>query len=81
VFGLPALADDGAALLHGDDTAVADAPRHAWLVTGRGACAHPDGSARFISSGLHLLREEIYRHRGGGCGRPVLGQLPIGAGR
>ena len=81
VFGLPALADDVAALLHGDDTALAEAPRHAWLVTGRGACAHPDGSARFISSGLHLLREEIDRHRVGSCGRPVLGQLPSGAGR
>jgi NADH:ubiquinone oxidoreductase subunit F (NADH-binding) len=81
VFGLPSLADDVAALLHGDDSALADAPRHAWLVTGRGACAHPDGSARFVGSGLHLLHDEIHWHRAGGCGRPIMGQLPIGAVR
>jgi NADH:ubiquinone oxidoreductase subunit F (NADH-binding) len=77
-FGLPALAADVAALAAGRP-AVGAAFDHARLVTGRGACAHPDGAARFVTSGLHLLHDENDRHLAtGGCGRPVLGQLPIG---
>jgi NADH:ubiquinone oxidoreductase subunit F (NADH-binding) len=76
-FGLPALAADVGALVAGHPAAGA-AFAHAHLVTGRGACAHPDGAARFVSSGLHLLQDEVERHRDGGCGRPVLGQLPTG---
>jgi NADH:ubiquinone oxidoreductase subunit F (NADH-binding) len=78
-FGLPALAADVAALACGHP-AVAPALDHARAVNGRGACAHPDGAARFVTSGLHLLHEETDRHlASGGCGRPVLGRLPIGA--
>jgi hypothetical protein len=51
------------------------------LVTGRGACAHPDGAARFVTTGLRLLQAEAQRHLEGGCGRPVLGELPIGGAR
>lgn len=72
-FGLPALADDVAALVAGRSGG-ADALEHARSVTGRGACAHPDGTARFVASGVRLLRDEISRHRAGGCGRPVLNQ-------
>jgi NADH:ubiquinone oxidoreductase subunit F (NADH-binding) len=80
-FGLPALAADVAALAAGR-RALASAFAHARAVDGRGACAHPDGAARFVSSGLHLLQDETDRHlAGGGCGRPVLGQLPIGGSR
>jgi NADH:ubiquinone oxidoreductase subunit F (NADH-binding) len=76
-FGLPALAADVAALAAGQPRAGA-AFEHARLVTGRGACAHPDGAARFVTSGLHLLQEEARRHlAAGGCGRPVLGELPL----
>ena len=77
-FGLPALANDVAALQGGYPGGVHDAARHARAVDGRGACSHPDGTARFISSGLALLRDEVALHRRGGCRRPVLGQLPIG---
>jgi NADH:ubiquinone oxidoreductase subunit F (NADH-binding) len=80
-FGLPALAADIAALAAGRP-AVAAAFGHAYAVTGRGACAHPDGAARFVTSALHLLHDETDRHLGaGGCGRPVLGRLPIGGPR
>jgi NADH:ubiquinone oxidoreductase subunit F (NADH-binding) len=72
-YGLPALAHD---LARGDIPA---ALRHATAVDGRGACHHPDGAVRFITSALHLLRDEIERHRIGGCGRPVRGQLPVPA--
>jgi len=40
------------------------------VVAGRGACAHPDGSARFITSALRLLSAEVHAHLNGGCGRP-----------
>jgi NADH:ubiquinone oxidoreductase subunit F (NADH-binding) len=77
-FGLPALADDVAAITRGDPRGIALAERHAALVVGRGACAHPDGAARFVRTALSTLRDEVLAHRGGGCGRPVLGQLPLG---
>ena len=79
-FGLPALAADVAALAAGQ-WHLGAALEHARLVTGRGACAHPDGAARFVTSGLRLLDDEAQRHFAGGCGRPVLGQLPIGGPR
>ena len=78
MFGLPALAHDVDALRRGDHTAAAIALRHARNVTGRGACAHPDGAARFVTSALHLLQDETHQHLHGGCGRPVRGHLPIG---
>jgi hypothetical protein len=78
---LPALAADVAAVAAGRP-AVAAAFGHAQAVDGRGACGHPDGAARFVRSGLHLLRDETEQHlQHGGCGRPVLGQLPVGGPR
>ena len=69
-FGLPALAADVRALAAGSPD-VGLAQRHARLVTGRGACAHPDGAARFVISGLRMLGRELELHRRhGGCGRP-----------
>ena len=78
-FGLPALAADVQAMYWGDPAAVGRALAHARAVQGRGACRHPDGAARFVTSGLHLLHDEADLHRQGGCGRPVQGVLPIGA--
>ena len=74
-FGLPALAGDIDALYRGTDAGLQAAFAHARLVRGRGACSHPDGTAGFVTSGLHLLHDEIDRHLAGGCGRPVRGQL------
>lgn len=80
-FGLPALAADVAALAAGRPAA-ASAFAHARAVDGRGACAHPDGAARFVTSGLHLLHDETDRHLAAGtCARPVRGYLPIGEPR
>jgi NADH:ubiquinone oxidoreductase subunit F (NADH-binding) len=83
-FGLPALAADVTALAAGRPGNAGSSPvdaalGHARAVTGRGACAHPDGAARFVTSGLLALRDEVAAHRRGGCGRPVLGRLPIEA--
>ncbi|MFF0344353.1 NADH-ubiquinone oxidoreductase-F iron-sulfur binding region domain-containing protein [Kribbella sp. NPDC004875] len=76
VFGLAALVDDFARLTVGDPQGWHDARRHLGLVPGRGACAHPDGTARFLMSALEVLDDDIHRHLSGqGCGRPVLGVL------
>jgi NADH:ubiquinone oxidoreductase subunit F (NADH-binding) len=80
VFGLPALADSLAGLWAGSADAWDRAQRRVALLPGRGACAHPDGAARFVASGLQHLADEIAAHRRGGCGRPVLGQLPLPEG-
>ena len=78
-FGLPALAKDLRALVAGAGSALGSAFGHARAVDGRGACSHPDGAVRFVSSGLHVLRDEVENHLAGHCRRPVLGRLPIGA--
>ena len=77
-FGLPALARDMRALVAGSGDALGAAFEHARAVDGRGACSHPDGAVRFVSSGLHVLRDEVENHLAGRCERPVLGRLPIG---
>jgi|SRR5579859_5037566 len=80
-FGLPALARDVDLMRRGDRGAVEVALRHARAVHGRGACAHPDGTARFVTSAIHLLQDEVQQHvHTGTCGRPLLGRLPIDGG-
>jgi NADH:ubiquinone oxidoreductase subunit F (NADH-binding) len=77
-FGLPALAEDVRSIYRGDARAVEAAARHVRVVDGRGACSHPDGTARFITSGLQFMGDEVHAHLNGGCGRPVRGVLPVG---
>jgi NADH:ubiquinone oxidoreductase subunit F (NADH-binding) len=52
-----------------------------WLeqVRGRGACRHPDGASRFVSSALTVFAAELENHARGRCtggGRPI---LPVAA--
>jgi len=60
---------------------LADLERWAGLVTGRGACNHPDGTVRFVRSALTVFAPEITRHARGQCSatdrRPFL-PLPAG---
>ncbi len=48
----------------------ADAERWAKLVTGRGACRHPDGTARLVASALTAFGAELDRHDRGQCAAP-----------
>jgi NADH:ubiquinone oxidoreductase subunit F (NADH-binding) len=59
-----------------------DIARWAGLITGRGACHHPDGTARFVGSALTVFAGELGRHKQGSCSaatrEPFL-PLPPGA--
>jgi NADH:ubiquinone oxidoreductase subunit F (NADH-binding)/ferredoxin len=47
-------------------------------VRGRGACAHPDGTANFVASALDAFSADLSEHMfRGQCGRPVHGVLPV----
>lgn len=65
VHGLPALAEAYATATRGGD------PRTvleiAGLVTGRGACAHPDGTAGLAASSLTVFAADLEAHGAGQC--------------
>lgn len=78
-FGLASIADDVVLLHAGDGTAHERLRRRLGLVVGRGACAHPDGTSRFLASALEVFDADARQHAThGGCGRPILGVLPVG---
>jgi NADH:ubiquinone oxidoreductase subunit F (NADH-binding) len=62
---------------------VADLARWSGLVTGRGACHHPDGTARFVASALRAFAADLDQHQRGRClaadTRPFL-PVPAAAG-
>jgi ferredoxin len=50
----------------------------AGVVKGRGACSHPDGTARFALSALEVFQRDVEAHANGdGCGKQVRGILPL----
>ena len=60
-----ALAEIAAGRAH--QRALNDVERWSGLASGRGACRHPDGTARFVSSALQTFAVEVGRHRKGRC--------------
>jgi NADH:ubiquinone oxidoreductase subunit F (NADH-binding) len=46
-------------------------------VTGRGACRHPDGAARFLATALNVFAGEIDHHRSGRCAASRAPTLPL----
>jgi NADH:ubiquinone oxidoreductase subunit F (NADH-binding) len=69
VHGLAAIADAMASIRDGHDPHVLKrAARWCELVSGRGACAHPDGATDFVSSALRVFAPELIDHaRSGRC--------------
>jgi NADH:ubiquinone oxidoreductase subunit F (NADH-binding) len=69
--GLPRIADQlkSLALRGGDRRAVDEMLRLGGMVVGRGACHHPDGSMRFLRSGLRVFASEVELHLAGRCSR------------
>jgi NADH:ubiquinone oxidoreductase subunit F (NADH-binding) len=64
--GLPALAGALGDLVHRGGP-VAPVEELCGLVKGRGACAHPDGTARLVTSMLTRFPEEVDLHSLGEC--------------
>jgi NADH:ubiquinone oxidoreductase subunit F (NADH-binding) len=50
-----------------DPQVLANLERWSGLVRGRGACHHPDGTARFVRSALRVFAAEIGHHAHGSC--------------
>ena len=80
MFGLPALAQDFAALAAGStDRELAERlDRRLGVIPRRGACAHPDGAVRLAASALRVFASDVAHHlRGRRCGRQVEAALPL----
>lgn len=69
--GLPRIAEQMSSLAHqgGNRDAVDEMLRLGDLVADRGACHHPDGSVRFLRSGLRVFADEVELHLAGRCSR------------
>jgi NADH:ubiquinone oxidoreductase subunit F (NADH-binding)/ferredoxin len=79
-LGLPSVARSLAAIATGAGgfDELAAVRRAAAGVRGRGACAHPDGTANFVISALDAFSADLSEHLfRGRCGRPVDGVLPV----
>ena len=80
VNGLAAIADALEQIAAG----VAAPKTHEWvdywggLVTGRGACHHPDGADRLVSSALDVFADDVARHeQGQACAPDPANVLPV----
>lgn len=71
-FGLPAISDAFDALTRGQLNRSGRTRLHRWLgtVQRRGACHHPDGTSRFVSTALSVFSAEADQHQRGRCCAP-----------
>ncbi|HKU30745.1 MAG TPA: NADH-ubiquinone oxidoreductase-F iron-sulfur binding region domain-containing protein [Arthrobacter sp.] len=69
MFGLPAMASVFERLAAGvpDPRLPTEVDRLAALVAGRGACRHPDGTARLVTSALDVFSDDVQAHLSGRC--------------
>ena len=76
-LGLPDLAR-AVTLVALGGSALENVRQAAGVVKGRGACSHPDGTARFALSALEVFARDVELHANGeGCGKQVRGILPL----
>ncbi|MFI0487329.1 ferredoxin [Actinomadura sp. 9N215] len=76
-LGLPDVVRSLNSLTEGGGT-VENVRRAAGVGRGRGACTHPDGTAKFVLSAMEAFGPDIEAHRwGGGCGLSTYGVLPL----
>jgi NADH:ubiquinone oxidoreductase subunit F (NADH-binding) len=80
--GLPAMADvlTRLAQRRGDAGLVPASHRLIELVSGRGACHHPDGTARMVSSALRVFETDVRAHLSGTCLAAATAATPAGKG-
>lgn len=84
MFGLPAIAEDLSGLTAGDRSALNRLHRRLPVVSGRGACGHPDGTVALVAGALATIttaqRGHLEQHLAGRNCRPSatvpLGPLP-----
>jgi ferredoxin len=77
-MGLPEVNRALQALTEGGGGGVEAVRRAAAVGRGRGACTHPDGTARFVLTALDVFAKDIETHWvHGSCGRPDLEALPV----
>lgn len=52
--------------------------RYVGEISGRGACRHPDGALRMLTSGLQVFHDDVHRHRKGRtCDAPNHSIMPL----
>ena len=81
-LGLPAIAKSLADITAGSGglDQVEAVRRTAGGIRGRGACHHPDGTGRFVTSALDVFAADLSQHLfRGSCGRQARGVLPLPA--
>jgi NADH-ubiquinone oxidoreductase-F iron-sulfur binding region len=78
LFGLDAIAGQLQRLAEGRTSDLTMLQRWLGQVNGRGACSHPDGAVRLISSALTVFAAELDRHaQGWCCGTAKAAILPV----
>jgi hypothetical protein len=85
VHGLAAIAEDMLQIARRNDVAGARRAieRRLPQLEGRGACRHPDGTVRFVTSALRVFAQEVELHvvHGRCSGRAKQPVLPLSARR
>ena len=77
VHGLEAIAGSMIRLARREHHDLGPLARWVEQMRGRGACKHPDGSARFVASALDVFADEVGLHLRGRCSGANRAVLPI----